>query len=171
MKAYMGLSCKLENYEELVKKIVFQMFVDPKDMYLLSGPVDILIEFNGLRNLREFVDKRFNPMRMISEHDELVTKILNLIVISENSGLAEKPSAFVFMNTRPRSLENVQKSLLSLPEVVSAGSVIGPYDIISSVKTKDDYDLKRVISTIDDIPGVENSTASQVSASNLFPEW
>jgi hypothetical protein len=171
MKAYMGLSCKLENYEEVVKKIVFQMFVDPQDMYLLSGPVDILIEFNGLRNLGEFIEERFNPMRMMSEHDDLITKILNLIVISENSVLAEKPSAFVFMNARPRSLENVRKSLLSLPEVVSAGSVIGPYDIISSVKTKDDYDLKRVVSTIDDIPGVENSTASQVTAANIFPEW
>ena len=171
MKAYMGLTCDPENYESVLKKLVFRMFVDPKDMYLLSGPFDILIEFNGLRNLKEFVEKWFNPLRMMGEDAELITKILSLIVISESAILPEKPSAFVFMNARPRSLEKVRASLLTLPEVLSAGSVIGPFDLISSVKTKNNSDLERVVSIIENIPGVENSTASQVAAASIFPEW
>jgi DNA-binding Lrp family transcriptional regulator len=171
MKAYMGLSCKSECYDDVLKKLLFRMFIDPQDIHVLSGPVDLLIEFNGLRNLGEFVAKWFNPLRMISEKDELVTKILSFIVISESAALAEKPSAFVFMNARPRSLEEVRTRLLKLPEVVSAGSVIGPYDIISSVKTRGNSDLERVVSTIDDIPGVESSTASQVALLDIFSGW
>lgn len=171
MKAYMGLTCNPDNYESVLKKLVFRLLIDPQDMHLLSGPVDILIEFNGLRNLREFVEKWFNPVRMMSEDTELITKILSLIVISERAILTEKPSAFVFMNAHPRSLENVRTRLLTLPEVVSAGSVIGPYDIISSVKTRNTSELEKVVSTIENIPGVENSTTSQVAVSEIFHGW
>ncbi len=171
MKAYMGLTCKPENYDDVLKKLLFRMFIDPQDIHVLDGPVDMLIEFNGLRNLSEFVVKWFNPLRMINERDELVTKILSFIVISEKAVLSEKPSAFVFMNARPRSLEQVRTRLLELPEVVSAGSVIGPCDIISSLKTRGSSDLERVISTIDDIPGVQSSTASQVALSDIFSGW
>jgi hypothetical protein len=140
-------------------------------MYLLSGQVDILLQFNGLRNLEEFVERWFNPIRLMEAKDDLVSKVLSLLVISENSVHAEKPSAFVFMNTRPRNLEIVRKKLLVLPGVLSAGSVLGPYDLISSVKAKNDSDLERVVSTMESVPGVENSTASVVDSANIFPDW
>lgn len=171
MKAYVGLACKPETYDDVLKKMVFRLFIDPKDIHLLSGPMDILTEFNGLRSLEEFVKKWFNPLRMMGENNDLVTKIVSLIVISEKAIPAEQPSAFVFMNARPKSLENVRSHLMGLPEVVSASSVIGPYDLMSSVVTKGDSDLARVVSAIDAIPGVESSVASQVAATDIFHGW
>ncbi len=167
----MGLTCKPGNYDEVLKKLLFKMFIDPQDMYTLYGPLDILIEFNGLRNLGEFVTKWFNPMRMIGAEDDLITKIQNLIVVKENQLPAEAPSAFVFMNAKPSNLENVRESLLTIPEVLSAGSVLGPYDVISSVKTKDNSELEEVVSTIEHIPGVQSSAAAPVATINTFSDW
>lgn len=171
MKTYMGLTCKPGKYDDVLKKLLFGVFVDPRDMYLLSGEVDILIQFDGLRNLEEFVETWFNPIRLIEAKDELVTNISSFIVISESLVQAEKPSAFVFMNSRPGNVENVRHRLLSIPSVLSAGSVLGPFDLISSVKAKNGSDLERVVSTIQSVPGVENLTVSVVDSMNIFPDW
>jgi hypothetical protein len=48
-------------------------------------------------------------------------------------------------------------------------AVVFSFLVVEFVLRKHLNDLKRVVSTIDDIPGVENSTASQVSAANIFP--
>ena len=171
IKTYVGLTCKPGKYDEVLKKLLFKVFVDPRDMYLLSGKVDMLIHFDGLRNLEDFVDRWFNPIRRIEIEDDFITKILSLIVISESSIPLEKPSAFVFMNSRAKNLEIVRHKLLSLPNVFSACSVLGPFDLLSSVKAKNDSDLDRVVSTIEDVPGVENPTAEVVDSRDIFPDW
>jgi hypothetical protein len=63
---------------------------------------------------------------MIGAEEDLITKTLSLIVTSEGPILREKPFAFIFLNTQPKNLENARKSLLTIPEVLSANSVFGP---------------------------------------------
>ena len=160
----MGLTCKVGAYAKVLEKLLLDLDVFHKDIFLLFGPVDILIRFTGLKSLDEFIEKWFNRVRMIGAEENLITKTLSLVVISEGPVLGEKPFAFVFLNTQPKNLENVRKSLLTIPEVLSADTVFGPYDVISSVSAKDQTDLERIISTIQNIPGIESSMTSVVAS-------
>jgi hypothetical protein len=163
MKAYMGLSCKTGLYTEVLMKLL-DLGIFHEDIFLLFGPVDILVRFAGLKSLDEFIEKWFNPVRMISAEKDLITKTLSLIVVSEGPLLREKPFAFIFLNTQPKNLENVRKTLLNIPEVLSADSVFGPYDVICSVKAKDPTDLERIVSNVQRIAGTTNSMTAIVAA-------
>ena len=170
MKAYMGLTCKVGSYISVLKKLL-NLSIYQEDIFLLFGPVDILVRFTGLKSLDEFIEKWFNPMRMIGAEEDLITKTLNLVVISEGPLLGEKPFAFIFMNTQPKHLENVRKTLLNIPEVLSADTVFGPYDAICSVRAKDQADLAKIVFKLHNIPGVESSMTSVIAPINILAEW
>ena len=170
MKAYMGLTCKPGSYNEVLKKLI-NLHLDQQDIFLLFGPVDIFIRFIGLKSLDEFIEKWFNSVRMLGAEEDLITKTLSLIAISEGPFLAERPYAFIFLNTQPKNLDTVQKSILSFPEVLSADTVFGPYDVICSVKAKDQADLERIVSKIQKISGIESSMTSIVSPIRILPDW
>ena len=118
MNAYMGLTCKPDAYNEVLKKLFFGLHVDQQDVFLLLGPVDILIRFTNLANVEEFVEKWVTPIRMIGAEDDMIARTMSLIVASEGPTCAEKPFAFVFLNTKPQSAEYVRTKLLTLPEVL-----------------------------------------------------
>lgn len=171
MKAYLGITCKPGNLNEVVKKLLFKLLIDPQDMYLLNGPIDILVQFSKLKSLEEFVAEWFDPVTMIGGEDNLLTELESYIVISEGPLPPERPFAFLFMNAQPMNRENVRTRLLTFPEVLSADSVFGSCAVISSVKAKNVVDCERVCSTMQHIPGVKGSTASLVDATNIFPDW
>ena len=77
----------------------------------------------------------------------------------------------MFLNIQPKNLENVRENLLNMPEVLSADSVFGPYDIICSVKTTDQIQLERAVGRIQKITGVESSMTSIVSPIPVLPDW
>jgi DNA-binding Lrp family transcriptional regulator len=147
--------------EELLK-----LNVPRGDIFLLLGPVDILVQFSGLKSLAEFIEKWFNPIRMIGAEEALVTKSITFIVIREGPLYAEEPNFFLFLNTQPRNLEKVQTALLAVPEVISADIVFGPYDLICPVRAKDSADLERVVSyihkNVPEIEGVMTSIAAML---------
>ena len=155
----------------MLKTLLTKKLIDQRDIFLLFGPVDILIRFVNLKSLDEFIENWFNPIRMIGAEDDLITKTLSFIVISEGPLITERPFAFVFLNTQPKNLSNVQKSLQYLPEVLSADTVFGSYDLVCSVKANDQMDLLCIVTKIQEIPGVENSVTSIVSPIPIFPEW
>ena len=171
MKAYMGLTCKSGAYNEVLKKLLFNLHIDQQNMFLLFGPVDILIQFNELKGIEDFVQNWFNNVKMVGAEENLLTKTLTLIVISEGRLPSEKPFAFIFLNTQPKNLESVQRNLLAFPEVLSADTVFGPYDLICSVKANGQQELERTISAIQRIPGVESSVTSIVSPIRVLPDW
>ena len=170
MRAYMGLTCKSGSYM-MVLKALLRMFADQKDIFLMFGPVDILIQFNDLKNVEEFKEKCFNPIRMIGSENNLITKTLTLTAISEGPELTENPFAFVFLNTRPKNLESIRTTLLAIPAVLSADSVFGPFDVICSVKAEDNEELERLVSVIQQISGIESSITSIVAAVNILPDY
>jgi hypothetical protein len=171
MKAYMGLTCKSGAYNEIQKKLLMGLQLDQQNVFVLFGPLDILIQFNDLANLDDFVQNWFNKVKMVGAEDNLLTKTLSLIVINEGRLPSERPFAFLFLNAQPKNLENVQKSLLEFPEVLSADTVFGPYDLICSVKAKGQQELERTVSAIQRIPGVESSVTSIVSPIKVLPDW
>ena len=171
MKAYMGLTCKSGAYNEVLKKLLFSLHIDQQNVFLLFGPVDILVQFNEIKDIDDFVQNWFNKVKMIGAEENLLTKTLSLIVISEGRLPAERPFAFLFLNAQPKNLENVQKSLLEFPEVLSADTVFGPYDVICSVKAKNQEELERTVSAIQRISGVESSVTSIVSSIRVLPDW
>lgn len=171
MKAYMGLTCKPGTYSEVIKKLLIGLQVDQQNVFLLFGPVDILVQFNDLKNVEEFVEKWFDPIRNIGLEDGLITKTLSFVSITDGTRLKEKPFAFIFMNTTPKSLEAVQKKLLSIPEVILADIVLGPYDVICGVKTEDRDTLEPLVGVIQQIPGVESTFTSIVSPIRVMPDW
>ncbi|GEM_PF-558720 len=178
MKAYMGLTCKMGAQTEVLKRLLNlcireqrSVCFSERDIYLLFGPIDIFISFHGLKTLEEFIEKYFNPIRMIGSEEDLIIKTLSLIVISEGPPLIEKPYAFIFLNTKPKDLENVRVALLKIPNVLSADSVFGPYDIICAVKARDHTELEQTVLNIQKIQGVESSITSIISPIKVLPEW
>lgn len=171
MKAYMGLKCKPGTYNEVLKKLLFELRLDQQNVFLLFGPVDILVQFPDLENIQEFIDKWLNPIRMLGENEDWIAKTVSLIVLSEGPKLVEKPFAFIFLNTDPKSLEAVRTQLLKIPEVLSADSVLGPFDVICSVKATDPQELETLVLLIQQIPGIETSTTSIVSPIRIMPDW
>jgi len=167
----MGLKCKPGAYNEVMKKLIFGLNIDQQNVFLLFGPVDILIRFNNLTGVEEFVEKWVTPIRMIGGEDDLITKTMSLIVVSEGQTLAEKPFAFLFLNTKPQSAEEVRKKVLTLPEVLSADIVLGPFDVICSIKAEDAEDLETSVLLIQQIAGLESSATSIVSPTKVLPDW
>ncbi len=120
------------------------MSLSMKDVFLLFGPVDILVQVH-FKDLDEFINKWFNPIRAITPQEPMIEKTQTLIVISEGKSYTEEPYAFLLINTQPRNIEQVQKELQSIPNVLSADTVFGPYDVICAVKASDKEDLKRLV--------------------------
>ena len=166
MKAYMSLTCKPGSYNEVLKKLLFSLRLDQQNLFLLFGPVDILLQFPDLKDISEFIEKWFNPTRMSG-----VAKTVSHIVISEGPKLLERPFAFVFLNTEPKSLEAVRTKLLKIPEVLSADSVLGPFDVICSVKAADSQELETLVLLIQQIEGIDASFTSVVSPLRVMPDW
>jgi DNA-binding Lrp family transcriptional regulator len=118
-----------------------------------------------LQSLAEFIEKWFNPIRMIGAEEALVTKSMTLIVIHEGPSYIEEPLAFVFLNTQPRNLEKLQKALLAIPQVISADTVFGPYDLVCAIRGEDRIHLEQVISQIHkDVPGIEGTMMAVVAS-------
>jgi DNA-binding Lrp family transcriptional regulator len=171
MEAYLGLTCKEGNFTEVLKRLLFKLFIDQQDIYVLNSPIDVLVRLNGVSTVEEFITRWFNPIRNVVGQDDLITKMQSFIVISGSPIPLKKPSAFVFINAQTKRLENVRTDLLTIPEVLSADSVLGCYDVIGSVEAKSKSDCNRIVSKIERISGIVDSTASFVDETEVFPDW
>ena len=164
MKAYMTLSCKVGAYNRVLDELI-EMNLSKKDIFLLLGPVEVLIQLRGLKNLDEFVSKWFDPIRKITAQEAIIDKTQTLIVISEGRPFNEEPYAFLFLNTQPRNLEKVQETLQNIPQVLSADTVFGPYDVICAVRARDKIDLQQLIARIQkEVPHIQG-TVTEIVAS------
>jgi deferrochelatase/peroxidase EfeB len=164
MKAYMALSCKVGSFNTVLDELI-RLHLSKKDVFLLFGPVDILVQFRGLIDLDEFVKKWFNPIRNMTPQEPMIEKTQTFIVLSEGKSFTEEPYAFLFLNTQPRNLEQVQEALQNIPQVLSADTVLGPYDVICAVKAKDTVDLQQLVSRIQrEVPHIQG-TMTEIVAS------
>ena len=169
MKAYMILSCntlsckvgaKTKVLDELIK-----IGLSKKDIYLLLGPAEVLVQLHGIKNLDEFINKWFNSIRIITAQEAMIDKTETLIVISEGKSFTEEPYAFLFLNTQPRNLEIVQEKLQSIHKVLSVDTVFGPYDLVCAVKANDNKDLQLLISQIQrEVPQIQETTTAIVAS-------
>ncbi len=172
MKAYMALSCKVGAFGTVLNELK-QMSLCARtlnerepDISLLFGPFDILVQFNELKDLDEFISKWFTPIRMITEKEPMIEKTQTWLVISEGKSSTEEPFAFLFLNTQPRNLEKVQNELQAIPEVLSVDTVFGPYDVICAIKASDKADLSNVISKIQtEVPYIQGTLTLIVAPS------
>jgi hypothetical protein len=163
MKAYMALSCKVGAYSKVLDELI-KLNLSKKDVFLLFGPVDILVQFCGLKDLNEFVNNWFNPVRAITPEEPMIDKTQTLIVISEGRPFNEEPYAFLFLNTQPRNLETVQEALQNIPQVLSADTVFGPYDLICAVRAKDEIDLQQLVARIQkEVPHIQGTVTEIVA--------
>jgi DNA-binding Lrp family transcriptional regulator len=164
MKAYMGLSCKVGAFNRVLDELI-KLNLSKKDVFLLFGPVDILIQICDLKSLDEFFNKWFNPVRKIAPQESLVDRTQTLIVISEGKPYTEEPYAFLFLNTQPRNLEMVQEKLQAIPQILSADTVLGPYDVIAAVRASDKEDLKHLIAQIQEkVPHIQGTVTAIVAS-------
>jgi hypothetical protein len=163
MKTYMCLSCKAGAYNKVLQGLM-KLNIPRGDIFLLFGPIDILVQFKGLKDIDEFSEKWFTPIRLACCQETLITKTMTFVVVNEGTSYMEEPFAFMFLNIQPRQLENAQQALMKVPEVISADIVFGPYDIISPLRAKNQVDLERVISHIHEtVPGIEGVATTIVA--------
>ena len=169
MKAYMilscdTLSCKVGARTKVLDELI-KMGLSKKDIYLLLGPAEVLIQLRGLENLNEFISKWFDPIRTITTKEGMIDKTETFIVISEGKSFAEEPYAFLFLHTQPGNLELVQERLQRFPRVLSADTVFGPYDLICAVKANDNKDLQLLISQIQiEVPQIQVTVSTPVAS-------
>ena len=142
----MTLSCKPGAFNAVLDELI-KLNLSKKDVFLLFGPVDILVRLH-FNDIDEFIKKWFDPIRAITPPEPMIEKTQTLIVISEGRSFSEEPYAFLFLNTQPRNLEKVQQALQTIPKVLSADTVFGPYDVICAVRANDKEDLKQLVSQI-----------------------
>jgi hypothetical protein len=155
MKAYMALAYKKGALGRVLDNLI-KMNLTQQDVFLLLGPFDILVQLRELANLDEFISKWFDPIRTMTPTEPLIEKTQTLIVISEGKSFTEQPYAFLFFNTQPRNLEQVQQDLQSIPQVLSAETVFGLFDVICAVRARDQADLIRLISQIQEkVPNIQ----------------
>ena len=174
----MTLYCKASRFNTICDEISINTVLDElihmnlslNDVFLLSGPADILVHVN-FKDLEEFINKWFNPIRAITakeamiEKTEVIEKMENLFVLSEGKLYNEEPYAFLFQNTHPINIEQVQQDLQNIPNVLSADIVIGPYDLITAVKAKDREDLKRLLLKIQkEVPKIQGTVTGLVAS-------
>ena len=164
MKAYMALISKIGSFNRVLDELI-RLNLSKKDVFLLFGPVDILVQIRELKDLDEFASKWFNPIRNITPQEPLIDKSQTFIVFSEGKSFNEEPYAFLFLNTHPRNIEQVQAALENMPQVLSADVVFGPYDIICAVRAKDRTDLQQIIAKIQkDIPHIHGTMSGIVAS-------
>jgi len=163
MKAYMALSCKVGSFNKVLDELI-KLHLSKKDVFLLFGPIDILVQFCGLKDLNEFINEWFDPVRKITPQEPMIEKTQTYIVLSEGKSFTEEPYAFLFLNTQPRNLELVQETLQKIPQVLSADTVFGPYDVICAVRAKDQADLQQLVSTIQKVPHIQGTMSEIVSS-------
>jgi hypothetical protein len=171
LKAYLSLTCKPGAIQEVVKKLLFRLYIDPQNIFLLDNSADVLIQFNQLGSLEHFITDWFNPVRTVGLQEDLFSKIQSYVVLSEGGYPRQKPYAFVFINAPIENTEVVRDKLLRIPQVISADCTLGPYNVIGSVKANESRDCKCVVSTIEHIPEIYNYTTALVDNTELFPEW
>jgi len=90
MKAYMGLSCKVGAFNRVLDELI-KLNLSQKDVFLLFGPIDILVQIRDLKSLDEFINKWFNPIRNITAQETMIERTQTLIVISEGKAFTETP--------------------------------------------------------------------------------
>jgi hypothetical protein len=157
MKAYMTLSCKAGAYKKVLDELI-KMNLSKKNVFLLFGQADILIQIRGLKDLDEFINNWFNPIRAMTPEGPLIEKTQTLIVISEGRPFEEEPYAFIFFDTQPRNLEKLQETLQNIPGVLSADTVFGPYDVICAVRVRDKIALKQLVARIQkEVPDIKGT--------------
>lgn len=155
MKAYMTLSCKAGSYKKVLDELI-KMNLSQKNVAVLFGQADILVQIRGLKGVDEFITNWFNPIRALTPKEPLVEKTQTLIVISEGRPFEEEPYAFLFFNTQPRNLEKLQETLQNIPGVLSADTVFGPYDVICAVRVRNKIELKQLVERIEKkVPDVQ----------------
>jgi len=160
----MTLSCKVGAYNRVLDELI-KMNLSKKDVFLLFGPIDILVQFRGLRNLDEFIGNWFNPIRVLTPEQPMIDKTQTLIVISEGKLFNEEPYAFLFLNTQPRNLEKVQEALQNITEVLSADTVFGPYDVICAVRVRNQVELQKLIARIqNEVPHIQGTVTAIVAS-------
>lgn len=163
MKAYMGITCKAGAYSETLQGLM-KLNIPKRDIFLLFGPVDILVQFKDMANLAEFKQKWFDPVRLKCCKEGQVKKTMTFVVIQEGSRYEEEPYAFVFLNVQSHLLEKAQEALIEISNVVSADIVLGSYDIICSIRAGGHDELEQLISTIQKtVPGIEGTATTIVS--------
>ena len=159
----MGLTCKGGCYNQVIEKLT-EMDIPVGNIFLLYGPVDVLVRFDGFSSVDEFVKKWFNPVRMIGAEEKLILKTTTYIVVIEGPAYMETPFAFMFLNVEPRDAEAAQQILIKLPQVISADFVFGPCDLIVPVRAKKNVDLERVVQTVhSQVEGIEEAQTTIVA--------
>jgi DNA-binding Lrp family transcriptional regulator len=163
MRAYMGLTCKGGCYNKVLEHLT-TMNIPVGDIFLLHGPIDVLVKFEGFNSLDEFVKKWFNPVRMVGAEEKLIAKTTTYIVVTEGPTFMEEPFAFMFLNVQPRDVELAQQALLKIPHVISADFVFGPCDLIVPVRAKNNADLGQVVRAIHcTVSGIEEAYTTVVA--------
>jgi DNA-binding Lrp family transcriptional regulator len=142
----MSLSCRTGYYRQVLRELG-KIKISNSDIHLLFGPMDILCKFE-FNSIDDFRTEFFDQVRNIGGEEEWIAQSMTFFVIDSRGENVDNPFAYIFLNTHPRNLEKVQKAILEIPQIMTADTVFGLYDIICSVKARNREELEKVIDHI-----------------------
>ncbi len=159
----MAISAKVGCFNRVLDELI-KMKLSKNDVFLLFGPLDIIVRFKEIESFNVFIKEWYDPIRKILPQNPLITKTETFIVAIEGKPFNEEPYAFVFANCDPSNIEEVQKEIQKIHNVLSAEVVFGPYDLICPVKATNKAQLQRLVSEIEKISGIQD-TVTEIVAS------
>ncbi len=81
MKAYMSLTCDTGAYEKVLRELML-LNIPLEDMFLIFGPMDMLVQFTHLNSLEEFKEKWFDRVRMIGAGESHLSPASGLTTVT-----------------------------------------------------------------------------------------
>jgi DNA-binding Lrp family transcriptional regulator len=162
----MSLSCRTGYYRQVLRELG-KIKIPNKNIHLLFGPMDILCKFE-FNSIDDFRTEIFDRVRKIGREEEWIAQSMTFFVIDSKGEIVEDPFAYIFLNTHPRNLEKVEKAILEIPQIMTADTVFGLYDVICSVKAINREELEKIIDHIQrNIKEITNSVTAIITGNQL----
>jgi DNA-binding Lrp family transcriptional regulator len=156
MDAYVGLEAEPES-QSAIYRILRERGVET---YQTLGAHQLICRLQSFATIDEF-RKLIDSMLFTTENNRpLVENMTSYIIVNHHRKKTEKPTAFAFIrSSKLPSREKFDKmvtNVLAVPCVVAVSVVIGLFDLVCEVVTRNVAELGGVVDEIVSVPGVSS---------------
>lgn len=158
MRAWIAVSARIGDdftYREAVSQIRKKFKSDEiRNVLSVLGPYDVIVEVVAatVDVIYEKFIKGINSLRAVGGLSTYLA-----VGASRTKEEMKKPSAYMLVDASPERLGSVQEEIFEFGAVQKCDIVLGPYDIIVEVVTKDIKELTDIIAKVCRLNGVKKT--------------
>ena len=156
MDAYVGLETE-PGSESAAYRVLRERGVET---YHTLGAHHLICRVQSFANIDEF-RKLIDSMLFTTENNRpIVENMTSYIIVNHHRNGTERPTAFAFMRTSKlpsrASFDKMVTDVLAVPCVVAVSVVVGLFDLVCEIVTKNVAELRSVVDQIVSVPGVSS---------------